>query len=257
MNLLIFFILGAILGSFILVVVERMYTGSSWVTGSSRCDSCGTVLRAYDLVPILSWTLSLGRCRHCGARLSARYPLTEASLGLLFALAYLHEGYSAALVPLLALMALCAAIVLYDMRHTVIPPPFSLGFVLFSVLYLALTAPGAEALGAALLVAGVIGLAFFLLWFLSGGRLMGLGDAPFALGLSLMAGAAAFSGLVFSFWIGAVIGIIILVRQPKGHRLGIEVPFAPFLALGFLLAFFTQWSPVTIIGFLMTRFFGV
>jgi prepilin signal peptidase PulO-like enzyme (type II secretory pathway) len=72
---------------------------------------------------------------------------------------------------------------------------------------------------------------------------MGLGDTPVALGLSLLVGMNSVSGLLFSFWIGAVIGIGILARYPKGHRMGIEVPFVPFLAAGYLLAFFTQWNP--------------
>ena len=73
---------------------------------------------------------------------------------------------------------------------------------------------------------------------------MGLGDAPIALGLSLLVGfGAAFSGLIFSFWIGALCGILILVLRRGGPRMGIEVPFVPFLAAGYLLAYFTQWNP--------------
>jgi prepilin signal peptidase PulO-like enzyme (type II secretory pathway) len=76
---------------------------------------------------------------------------------------------------------------------------------------------------------------------------MGLGDAPVALALALLAGPGlALAGLLFSFWIGALVGIAILVSRPKGHRMGIEVPFVPFLAAGYLLAFFTRWNPLTI-----------
>ena len=74
---------------------------------------------------------------------------------------------------------------------------------------------------------------------------MGLADAPFAFALALLAGEAALTGFVFSFWIGAIIGIIILVNAPRGHRIGIEVPFAPYLAAGFFLAYFTGWDPFT------------
>jgi prepilin signal peptidase PulO-like enzyme (type II secretory pathway) len=72
---------------------------------------------------------------------------------------------------------------------------------------------------------------------------MGFADAPFAFGLALLVGPAALSGFIFSFWIGAVIGIIMLLKRPRGSRMGVEVPFAPFLAAGFLLAYFTQWNP--------------
>jgi prepilin signal peptidase PulO-like enzyme (type II secretory pathway) len=75
---------------------------------------------------------------------------------------------------------------------------------------------------------------------------MGLGDAPIALSLSLLSAGYVFPGILFSFWIGAVVGIAILVTRPKGHRMGIEVPFVPFLAAGFLLAFFTSWNPLAL-----------
>jgi len=72
---------------------------------------------------------------------------------------------------------------------------------------------------------------------------LGLADTPLSFGLALLVGSSSFSGLVFSFWVGAVIGIFILARRPRGSRMGIEVPFAPFLATGFLLAYITQWNP--------------
>ena len=71
---------------------------------------------------------------------------------------------------------------------------------------------------------------------------MGLADAPLAFGLSVLTGSTAVSGFVFSFWVGAVIGIVLLLRRPRGSRMVVEVPFAPFLAIGFLLAYFTQWN---------------
>ena len=85
-------------------------------------------------------------------------------------------------------------------------------------------------------------------YLLSRGRAMGLADAPLAFGLALLTGPAALSGFVFSFWIGAAIGITILARRPRGSRMGVEVPFAPYLAAGFLLAYFIQWNPFAIIA---------
>jgi prepilin signal peptidase PulO-like enzyme (type II secretory pathway) len=79
---------------------------------------------------------------------------------------------------------------------------------------------------------------------LSRGRWMGLGDAPIAFSLSLLAGSHAIAGLLYSFWIGGAIGVFILVLAKRGHRMGIEVPFVPFLAAGYLLALFTQWNPL-------------
>ncbi|MGB4076811.1 MAG: prepilin peptidase, partial [Minisyncoccia bacterium] len=77
--------LGAVLGSFIGVVGERAYTGQSFLSGRSRCNSCRRELGVLDLIPILSWSLSLGKCRSCGSKVPGLYLLLEASLALLFA----------------------------------------------------------------------------------------------------------------------------------------------------------------------------
>jgi prepilin signal peptidase PulO-like enzyme (type II secretory pathway) len=163
----------------------------------------------------------------------------------LFALAYLKLGLSFALVALLASLAVLAFIVMYDLRHTVVPTVASTLLVILSLVYALLTSGGAEHLGQTLMTAGVIGFSFFLLHFFSRGRAMGLGDSPVALALALLTGGSlAIAGLLFSFWIGAVVGIAILVATPKGHRMGIEVPFVPFLAAGYVLVYFTQWNPL-------------
>ncbi len=250
------FALGAVVGSFVLVLVERLHTGSSWIDGSSCCDSCGSRLSPRDLVPVFSWLIARGRCRRCGSRLSPRYILAELALGAAFVLAFEFTGPTLALLPLLAALALLLAIVLYDLRHSVIPFPFSLLLVAAALLFRLCTFESVPDLGMTLLTAGIIGAAFFAFWFLSGGRLMGLGDAPLALALALLAGSQAVAGLLFAFWIGAVVGIAILAGRPRGHRMGVEVPFAPFLALGFLLAIFTQWDPLFAATFLTARFFG-
>jgi prepilin signal peptidase PulO-like enzyme (type II secretory pathway) len=79
---------------------------------------------------------------------------------------------------------------------------------------------------------------------LSRGRAMGLGDTPAVFGLSLLAGRTAVAGVLFSFWVGGVIGICILALRKGGPKMGIEVPFVPFMAVGFLIALFTQWNPL-------------
>ena len=213
--------------------------------GRSACNSCSRELSAADLVPVFSWLFSKGRCRTCHARVPVLYAIGETALGVLFVLAYLKLGLSLALLTLLATFAVLAFIVMYDLRHTVVPTVASTLLVILSLLYALLTTGGAEHLGQTLMTAGVIGFAFFLLYFLSRGRAMGLGDSPVALALALLTGGSlAIAGLLFSFWIGAVVGIGILVATPKGHRMGIEVPFVPFLAAGYMLAFFTQWNPL-------------
>lgn len=239
------FALGAVVASFVSVIAERIHTGESWVRGRSRCNSCTRLLHAVDLVPILSWIGVRGRCRTCGSRVPVGYVIAEAALGTVFLLAFLVHGLSLALLTFTVAVSVLLFIVLYDLRHTLVPRAAAALFAGAALLHvLAVTQTGAY-LAYTLAYAGGIGLFFFLLHALSGGRAMGLGDTPIAFALALLVGAdRAIPGFLFSFWVGAVVGIAILVSRPKGHRMGIEIPFVPFLAIGFLLAYFTSWTPL-------------
>jgi prepilin signal peptidase PulO-like enzyme (type II secretory pathway) len=242
------FVLGAIVASFVGVVVARLYTGQSFLVGRSRCDACGATLTSLALVPIVSYVAYGGRAHCCGARLSLLSPTTELLLGALFALSYSQLGFTTALPFMLLALALLMALVLYDLAHQILPTPLLTVFVLVSALTGFFLAPSPGAFYMSIFVALLIGGSLALIHFLSRGRAMGFADAPFAFGLSLMVGPTAFSGFIFSFWIGAVIGIVILLKRPRGSRIGVEVPFAPFLAAGFLLAYFTQWNPFILIA---------
>jgi prepilin signal peptidase PulO-like enzyme (type II secretory pathway) len=170
--------------------------------------------------------------------------LTEAVLGTLFALAFGSLGLEPALPIMLAALVTLTFVVLYDLRHTVVPLAGSVLLFIFSFLFALLTSSGSPELGLSFLSAGLVALFLFLLYALSQGRAMGLGDAPVALSLALLVGGGqALAGLLFSFWIGALFGVAILLRRPGGPTMGLEVPFVPFMAAGFLLAYFTQWNP--------------
>lgn len=242
-----FTVLGAVIGSFAGVVSERLHTGESWVRDRSRCNSCARELGVGDLVPVLSWLASFGRCRSCGSNITALYVVVEAALAVVFYVAYSMLGLGLPLFLFLGAVSALTVIVLYDVRHTVVPPGPSIVFGLLSLGFALSTMVSLASFGLALACAGVVGLCFFLAYFLSSGRVMGLGDAPIAFSLSLLAAGHVIPGILFSFWIGGIVGIVILVTRPKGHRMGIEVPFVPFLAAGFLLAFFTSWNPLALV----------
>lgn len=241
------FVLGALLSSFITVISERVNTGSSWVRGTSACNSCGVHLKLWDMVPILSWVVSRGQCHVCKARIPWIYSLGEFLLGVAFVMAHFYTGLTIALVPLLCAIATLFFIVVYDLRHTIVPTISSALLTIFSGIYAYLSAFNGTDFLLSLSVAAVIGSIFLLIHVFSKGRAMGGGDAPVVFALSLLVGATqAIAGVLFSFWIGALVGIAILVTRPKGHRIGIEVPFVPFLAAGYALAFFTGWNPLLI-----------
>ncbi len=236
--------LGTVLASFIGVVAERAYTGQSWRKGRSRCNSCRRDLAARDLVPVLSWMLYRGRCRTCKARVPGLYTVYEITLGFLFAFSFLKFGLSLTLVCFLTALCVLAFVVMYDLRHTLVPPGSSSLLIASCAVFALATAQTLSSLVHTTLIAGVIALFFFGLYYFSKGRAMGLGDTPVSFALALLAGERALPGFLFSFWVGGVIGLGILVSRRGGPRMGIEVPFVPFLAAGFLLAIFTTWNPL-------------
>ncbi len=240
-----FFFLGAIIASFIGVVVARLNTGESILTGRSRCDACAVQLPPHALVPVLSYFVLGGRAHCCGARISLYAPLTEFLLGGLFVLVYQSLGLGVALPFMLLSISVLLALVLYDFLHQILPLPLLAVFVVSAAVTGFFSASSFTAFSGTLLTALLIAASLALIHFVSRGRAMGLADAPLAFGLALLVGSAAFPGLIFSFWVGAVVGIVILARRPKGSIMtGVEVPFAPYLAAGFLLAYFTQWNPL-------------
>ncbi len=247
--LFVFFILGAIVASFVGVVTGRLHTGHTIVSGRSRCDACDSVLSPLSLMPIFSYLFSGGRSYCCHARLSLYAPLTELLLGGLFVLSYLRVGLTLALPFLLIALSLLLALVLYDLMHQILPPTLLWPFVLVSLVTGFLTTLDMRTFQVSLLTALIIGFFFVAMHVLSRGRAMGLADAPLAFGLSLLVGGEwAPAGLMFSFWIGAIVGITILLQRPRGHRMGVEVPFAPYLAAGFLLAYcIIQWNPLALL----------
>lgn len=242
----IFFLLGAIIASFVGVLVARLNTGQSFLAGRSCCDACGAPLRPLSLVPIVSYIASRGRAHCCGARLSPFAPSSELLLGGLFVLAYFKLDFTSVLPFALISLSLLLALVLYDLAHQILPYSLLAAFIAASVIATLLSAPSLTDFLMTVTIALLIAASLALIHFLSRGRAMGLADAPLALGCALLAGPDALSGFVFSFWIGAGIGIALLAGRPPGSRMGVEVPFAPFLAAGFLLAYFTQWNILTL-----------
>ncbi len=245
-----FFLVGAIVASFIGVVVARLNTGQSIFCGRSRCDVCGKTLSYVMLVPVISYLASGGKAQCCGAKISYQSPLVEFILGLLFVLAFSKLGFVIALPFVLVSLSLILILVLYDLSHQILPSSILYPFVAVSIATGAVSQVQTDFMGT-LIVAALIATCLALIHFLSRGKAMGFADAPFAFGLSMLVGGAAFPGFIFSFWIGAISGLVILARRPKGSRMRVEVPFAPYLAAGFLLAYFTQWTPFALIELLL------
>jgi leader peptidase (prepilin peptidase) / N-methyltransferase len=248
-----FFIFGTIIGSFLNVVILRFHTGRT-VGGRSICFLCGKKLRVRELIPLFSFLIQKGKCTSCKSPISKQYPFVEAVTGILFALSAYHFIYvlpiSVSMFMVLSLyfslvFSILVCIVVYDIRHKIIPNEFVYTFILISIIGLFLPT-GMNSIHFAWydIFAGVlIALPFAGLWLVSKGRWMGLGDPKLMIGIGTLLGLSqGIVALTISFWIAAVFGIILLLSQ-KAHR-KTEVPFAPFLVVGFVVAVFCGISAV-------------
>lgn len=247
------FVLGTIIGSFLNVVIFRYNTGRSVVSGRSQCLSCSKILRWHELIPILSFLIQGGRCRKCLSRISAQYPAVELLTGLLFVL-IVNLGLPLELTLLyFVIFSLLLVITAYDLRHKIIPDGLVLAFAALSLLRLFLIsvrlAPPLAGFDWPVFAKGIVsGVLLFsalgLIWFLSRGRLMGLGDAKLALGTGLLLGFhGGVSALILAFWSGAAAGLLLILLSRLSRRrsyftIKSEMPFAPFIIFGVLLNLF-------------------
>lgn len=244
------FVFGAIVGSFLNVVTLRYKTGRT-VGGRSFCFSCGKTLRALELIPVISFVCQRGRCRSCKTGISWQYPLVELATGLVFLLIYGKTlSASATLGSMLFFwFAFSVLIVIsaYDAKHKIVPDFAVFVFALASLIWLLLSHPLQYFLAREgvfdLLSGPIFFLPFYIIWKVSDGAWMGLGDGKLAIGIGWMLGlAGGVSAIILGFWSAAAAAIFLLLCQsisggaPRLSR-KTEVPFAPFLALGALLAF--------------------
>ncbi len=256
----IFFVLGIIIGSFLNVVIYRLNTSKS-LGGRSACMSCQNKLSWYELIPLFSYLGQGGRCRNCKTKISSQYILVEFITGFIFAALFLKfQDVLFSSPPLFATIyayyaiafSLLVVIAVYDIKHKIIPDMLALAFGVLAfvgifffnidnvsgVYGIYWHIPTILELSSGVLIA----LPFALLWFISGGRWMGFGDAKLALGIGWLLGVSqALSGLALAFWSGAIIGVslVILFKNSKIRKLRMksEIPFAPFLVFGAFVAF--------------------
>lgn len=225
------FLFGLSAGSFINVVIWRVPRGEGVAAGRSRCRDCGQPLTWYDLVPVISWLILRARCRHCRAPISIQYPLVELASGLFFV--YGGTAFD------IWLLEIFLALFVIDLRHLLLPDSIILagliGALVFSRFHL-LTVPN-------LLTAFLLFGFFFLLWAVSRGRWLGLGDAKLA----------ALIGLAFGPWPGLTViyagvflgGLTALaLLAARRAQLHTRLPLGSFLCLA--AAFYLLWGDVII-----------
>ena len=262
-----FFIIGAIVGSFLNVIILRHEKGEQVVKGRSHCMSCGKSLTWHELIPVFSFLFQFGRCRECRAKLSLQYPLVEIGTGTLFVLVFFHFSVYSHAMPVwvlgmfllhLAIWSLFMVITVYDIRTKLIPNRFSytLAGLAFFALFLGEQSFILPTLSE--VVAGTaLFLPFYVLWKVSDGRWLGLGDGKLALSIGWFLGLTlGGTAVLFAFWIGAGVSLLYIFSQRLYARFSMkrcgealtlksEIPFGPFLVLGTLIVYITQFNMYT------------
>ena len=257
------FLTGAAIGSFLNVVIHRVPNGESIVFPNSACPKCGSPIRPYDNIPLISWLMLRGKCRNCSATISARYPAVELLTALLFTLVYWQIGFGGFLPIAILFVAAMVALIFIDAEHMILPNVLTYPLLALAVIVRAIfptffageyiwdigTWPLSEfsqlplwsqsLIGAAL---GAIAGGGFLwtvgaLWKrLRGVEAMGLGDVKMMAAVGALLGwRLSLLSIFFGAFSGALIGIVLVVRQ-KDRDLQTQVPFGIFLGIGSIVS---------------------
>jgi leader peptidase (prepilin peptidase)/N-methyltransferase len=223
------FVWGLIAGSFVTVVAHRVPRGESIVHPRSRCVSCGAQIAAYDNVPVVSWALLWGRSRCCGEPISVRYPLTELTLGALYAATVLALWGDTTEIALgLVFVTMLAAVTLTDLERRIIPNKILIAAAVPAVAIAAVGDPGSLPERA---IAGAAAGGLLLLAALAYPRGMGLGDVKLAATMGLFLGRNVAPAILVALLAGSLVGLAMIARHGAAARKQ-AIPFGPFLALG-------------------------
>jgi leader peptidase (prepilin peptidase) / N-methyltransferase len=233
---------GLALGSFLNVVAARVPRRTSIVRPASACMECGTPIGWRDNIPLVSWLLLRGRCRHCGTRISWLYPAVELATALLVAACVLRFGLSGRMVVAALFCAVLVAVTATDLTHRIIPNRIVVPAAV--VLLAAQTAlePRPEWALGALGAAGFLFLA--VLAYPSG---MGMGDVKLALVMGAALGKTVAVAMMLGMFAALVPSVVLVARHGSAAR-KMGIPFGPFLALGSVLALF--WGGRLLDGYL-------
>lgn len=225
-------VFGLLVGSFSNVCIYRMPRQESVVFPASHCTACGSPVRPYDNIPVVSYLLLGGKCRSCGVKISPIYPAVESAIGLLITLAYLHFGLSVEFLVTAVVSTVLVIITVIDLQHRIIPDKITLPGIVFGFaagFYL-------EGWRDSLIGFFVGGGLFYLIAVLSRGG-MGGGDIKFIAAAGALVGWQKVLLIIFIGALsGSVVGIALMAL--KGGTRKSMIPFGPFLALGTLVVLY-------------------
>lgn len=230
---LVFFVFGALMGSFLNVIALRLPQKKSFVTGRSHCPHCRKILNWYELIPVLSWLLQGGKCRKCKKPLSWQYPAVELATAVIFFLCWRNFADSAAVLTLaLVFAALLIIIFLIDLREFLILDALTLPAGIIAILFsIAAYGRGWQEI----IIGAAIGAGFFLIQFIiSRGKWIGGGDIRLGAVMGLALGwQGVLIALFMAYIAGSIIGIFLLATKKMTRK--DQLPFGTFLSAATLI----------------------
>jgi len=238
-SIVILSLLGLIVGSFSNVCIYRIPRNESIIFPASHCPKCSTIIRPFDNIPLLSYILLKGRCRHCKSKISIRYPVVEFLTGLTYLIIYLVYGLTIQTLVYIILSSALIIIAFIDLNQQIIPDVISLpgiviGFVIsFFVPYISFinSALGVVIGGGIILIIGLAGSVIFKK------EAMGGGDVKLAAMIGAFLGwRYIIISLFLGFFLGALAGIILIMSKIKKRE--DVIPFGPFIVLGSFITLF-------------------
>jgi len=242
------FAIGAIIGSFLNVVIHRYPREESIVFPGSHCPQCNAPIRWFDNIPVLSFLVLRGRCRSCSAVISWRYPLVELANALFYLAVYLRTGPTVSFVVAAAVISMTITLIYIDADIQILPDAIDIpGIVIgigagalglgLSTSSLMLADSFLDSLAGALLGAAILLAMIGAYWLVRRAEGMGLGDVKMLAMIGAITGWRAVPGvLLLASVAGTMIGLPMAMRSGQGMR--VALPFGVFLGLGFLSVFF-------------------
>lgn len=225
---------GAVIGSFLNVCIVRLPVDESLWWPGSKCPACGAPVRWYDNVPVLSWLVLHGRCRHCRAPISVQYPLVELATSVLWIGAFWWFGITLQALTGAVFATILLGVAVTDARHYLIPDEYTWGGLVVGLLLALRFGPRGVAL-AALGAAVGFGLLYAVAW--AGERAfrqeaMGGGDVKM---MAMVGAFVGWKGVLLTVFLGALLGTLVFV--PLTLRKRRLVPFGVFLAAAAAITF--------------------
>lgn len=228
MEFLFIFIFGAVIGSFLNVMILRIPRNESVSFPASHCMSCNTPLRAWHNVPILSWLFLRGKCAFCGAKISIQYPLIEVLSALIFLFSAMKFGLTFQAAGIAVTFALLLALSAIDYRYKMVPDSLNLGALTIAVFSVTSFEQFGYNVTNALLFAGGFTLLRFYLSYAIKKEAMGEADIMIAATMGALLGVKLGLAAIF---LGAVLALPALLLTQDESEESKQLPFIPFLAL--------------------------